>query len=390
LSKKETGQNHPVRVALVAGTLGKGGAEKQLVYLARALKQAGIQVQIYCLSQGEFYEQALVESGLAPVWVGQPGNPVLRVLEIWRKARSFRPQIVQSAHFYTNLYAALAARLLNALSIGAIRSGMNAELHANGRWSRWLVRLPSALIANSQPARENALRTGYPGERIDVLPNVIDLADFDRSTGQKRVPAVPVTGESAIRVVLVARLVPEKRVDRFLRVMALAREQEPRVRGLIVGDGPLRAQLEEQAARLELLPGGIEFLGERHDVPAILNQGHILVLTSEVEGFPNAILEGMAACLPVITTPAGESGSVVEEGQTGYVVPLEDEALFARRIVELARQPELRAQFGLAGRRRVERLYSFESLAGRLLNIYRQFANRQKMPGLVRLLEEKE
>ncbi len=110
-----------LRVAFLAGTLGRGGAEKQLVYMARALQAAGVRVRVYTLGQHEFYEVALRDLGLAPTGVGHAGSPLLRLPTFAWALRRFRPHIIQAAHFYVNLYVALASRLFGSLDIGAIR-----------------------------------------------------------------------------------------------------------------------------------------------------------------------------------------------------------------------------------------------------------------------------
>ena len=118
---------------MVAGTLGQGGAERQLVYMVRALCDGGANVRVYCLTQGEHYEQALVDAGAAPVWIGRSAAPPLRVMALFRELRRFRPHIVQSAHFYTNLYVRLAAPLAGAIDVGASRSDVVHEVLYNGR-----------------------------------------------------------------------------------------------------------------------------------------------------------------------------------------------------------------------------------------------------------------
>jgi glycosyltransferase involved in cell wall biosynthesis len=133
-----------------------------------------------------------------------------------------------------------------------------------------------------------------------------------------------------------------------------------------------------------LLPDGVLFLGQREDVPAVLSRVDLLVLTSAYEGFPNVLLEAMAARLPVITVPAGDAGIVVQDGLTGYVVNPEDpegaggEVAITRgiadRLVCLAQSASLRRQLGDAGRRRVEQLYSFEILPSRLFSLYQEMA----------------
>src|SRR5947209_4015768 len=111
-----------LRVALVAGTLVQDGAEKQLVYMVRALREAGADVQVCSLSRGEFYEGVLADLGVPPRWIGKRRSPWLRLASLIGVLWKFRPHIVQSAHFYTNPYATISARFLGAVPIACSRS----------------------------------------------------------------------------------------------------------------------------------------------------------------------------------------------------------------------------------------------------------------------------
>jgi glycosyltransferase involved in cell wall biosynthesis len=164
-------------------------------------------------------------------------------------------------------------------------------------------------------------------------------------------------------------------VDLFLEAIAAARRSIPRVRGLVVGDGPARAAAEERALSLGLLPRHVTFLGERSDVPALLRTADMLLLSSDEEGFPNVLLEAMAAGLPVVTRPAGDAAAVVKQGETGFVVPGGAEEL-AERVALLARAPELRRRMGEQGRRRALDEYGIGKLCSRLLAVYRDLAGR--------------
>ena len=373
------GDRQRLRVALIVGGLGKGGAEKQLVYMARALLRSDVDVRVFCLTKGEYYEPALEELGIAPRWIGRFSPPPLRVLSVVAALRSFRPHIVQSTHFYANLYAVMAGRAYRAVSIGSIRSDAVYEMRTNPVFGPLLLRGPSVLIANSIAAKLNASSRGLQPESITVLPNVIDLPAFDAQAG-----AVPPRDDlqEGATVIVVCNLRPKKRVDRFLRALALARREVPGLTGMVVGDGPMRESLETEAGALGLLPGGISFVGHRNDIPALLRKAQIYLMPSELEGFPNVILEAMAASLPVITTPAGDAGRIVVNGITGYVDGFDDIEDIAEHMVSLCRSGEERARFGRAGRRRVEELYSFDVLGERLLAAYKGIAGR---PGNERL-----
>ncbi|HEX2978984.1 MAG TPA: glycosyltransferase family 4 protein, partial [Anaerolineaceae bacterium] len=184
----------------------------------------------------------------------------------------------------------------------------------------------------------------------------------------------------------VARLVAVKRLDRFLQGLAIAREKNPRIRGVIVGDGPEKQNYQALAEHLGLTPDGVSFAGLQLDVPNWLNRADIFCLTSDQEGFPNVILEAMAAGLPVITTPAGDADTVVQEGITGTIIAMDDGQDLAGRLVQLASDPDLRTRMGAAGRHRVETVYSYESLASRLIQAYQKMALLRKNQPVLRAL----
>jgi glycosyltransferase involved in cell wall biosynthesis len=372
-----------LRIALVAGTLARGGAEKQLFYMARALVGAGVHVRVYSLQRGEFFETELQRIGIPPIWIGRHTHPMVRTATLVRALANFRPHIVQSAHFYTNLYVTIAALVHGAVGIGALRSSGHYEASGNGGWGRWLLRLPPALLANSQAGRSNAESLGIRPEKVYVVPNVIDLTAFDRAAEQGEVPA---QAPSRVVVVSVATHLPVKRLERFVAALARARAEVPSLVGVMIGAGPENDRLRALARALGLSSQDVSFLGARDDVPRQLRGADLLLLTSDMEGFPNAILEAMGAQLPVITTPAGDAGLVVQDDVTGYVVPFEDVEQIAERVVRLARSPELRRSFGRAGRLRVEQCYSYEQLAASLLGTYRSIAAERGHERLLRLI----
>lgn len=373
-----------LRVAFLAGGLTRGGAEKQLLYMVRALREAGVSVRVYTLGRGEFYEASFRASGVSPMGVGSGRLPPLRLANFAWALRDFRPDIVQAAHAYVNLYVALVSRLYRALAVGAIRSDGVQELQDLGGWGPLLLRMPAALLVNSETARDNVVGLlGMEASRLHVLPNVIDLAAFETQDLEHRSQSAA-SGE--VVVVAVARHVRSKRLDRFLEALALARRSAPGLKGLLVGAGPERPSLEVLASRLGLGPDGLEFHGPCDDVPGVLAKVDMLALTSDHEGFPNVILEAMAARLPVVCTPAGDAAAVVQNGLTGFVVPFNAVEQLAERLVRLALAPGLRHQLGEAGYARVKARYACGGLAERLLMLYAAMAQRAARGDVLRKL----
>ncbi len=359
-----------LRIAFLAGNLVQAGAEKQLYYMVRALKQAGAEVRVYNLIQGQHYEPLLTELGVTPIWFGQADSPAIRLVRLTNHLRQFRPHIVQAATFFMNIYAGCAGRFCRALAIGSSRSDVYYEIECDRRWAHGLLHTPQTFIVNSEAAKKALQGYGISPEAIALLANAIDITEFDKSG---RLAKPPIAPKSPV-VVAVGRLVPVKRHDRFITALARARELTPSLRGCIIGEGPERSSLEAMAQQYKLHAPAIEFLGERSDVAKLLREATMMALTSEHEGFPNVVLEAMAARLPVVTTPAGDAGSIVLDGVTGYVVDFTDTEVMAQRMVQLAHSCELRQSLGEAGRKRVEHFYSHEKLAERLIEIYRQLA----------------
>lgn len=373
-----------LRVAIIAGTLGHGGAEKQLVYLAKALAQAGIEVRVYCLTRGEPYEGVLQKEGISIDWFGQFNHPILRVFALINLFRDFRPHFIHSVHFYTNLYAALASRFSGGVAIGSLRSDLDYELSANGFWGPWLLRLPHVIVSNSYTARQRAILFGLNPAKVFVLPNAIDLQAYDRQAAQPFSYRLP---EGRIWVATVARLIEAKRLDRFLRILSRVRQHIPTVGGIIAGDGGLRQHLERQAMALGLIPDGVQFLGHCETVPALLSHIDVFVMTSDHEGFPNGLLEAMAAGLPVVTTSAGDASKVIQDGINGFVIPREDEDAFVDKVMWLAQHPQLRQTMGAMGRQIVATAYSYTDLGKNVLDLYQRIAYSLNLPRVALLVK---
>jgi glycosyltransferase involved in cell wall biosynthesis len=361
-----------LRVAFVAGTLGQGGAEKQLLYMVQCLCQAGVEVVVYTLTQGEYYESKFHELQVPTVWIGLSPNPLIRLFTLIHQLLKFQPQMIQSAHPFANLYAGLAGKVLNITSIGAMRSSWQHSKAENGVWSRLILSLPTAIIVNSQAARDELVESKLiKAQKLFFLPNVIDLSSF---TNPCSAASLSSNCNQNITVILIGRLISVKRVDYFLQALVKAKAQVPALKGTIVGDGPERLALQQLATELELPLSAVTFLGARQDVATLLAEADLLVLSSDSEGFPNVLLEAMAAELPVITTKVGDADKVVQHEHTGYTIPPGDVVGLTAKMIELAQSATLRQQMGKAGRKRVEKLYSLEQLNKHLLTIYEQIA----------------
>lgn len=360
-----------LKVAFVAGTLGQGGAERQLFYIVAALKNAGAHPRVLCLTRGEHWQKRIESIGVEVAWVGQSRLRALRLLKIIRALQRDRPDVIQSQHFYTNIYAAAAARVLGLPEIGALRNDAIEEITSNpGYLGRQSLTMPRAIAANSTAGIENAVKLGAERKRLYLLPNVVDTSLFrPRSDARK----------GAVRLLMVARLVRAKRVDRFIRLVAELRHRtKDPVEGAVAGDGMLRPALEDQANESALDQDAFRFLGRVDETNLIYHDADILIVTSDREGTPNSVLEAMASGLPVVATRAGGLPDIVSDGETGYLVDPGDEIALLSSVLNLVQDPEKRRQFGVRARARVEKYYALERLPDHLLHFYAAVLSAQQ------------
>ncbi len=349
-------------VCFVAGTLGLGGAERQLFYMIKVLHNAGTRVRVLSLTQGEYWEDRVRELGVPVSWVGENPSRAMRLLRITRSLRKAPPDLLQSQHFYTNLYAAAAARVLGAREVGALRSDALSEVRLTGGVLGPLsIRVPRVIAANSKLGLQNALVLGASAKRLQMLPNVVDTRYFEPGPRQKRTP---------VRLIA-AGMRSEKRIDRFLSVVdQLHRELGPsRIGAMIIGDGADRVRLQQRAVALGL-SDVVQFRGAMAISPDVYREADILVLTSEYEGTPNVVLEAMACGLPVVAFRVGGVPDLVTDGETGFLLDPGDESGMAQALRTLVDQPDLRTFMGDRAREYVERQHSLEQLPHFLRALY--------------------
>jgi glycosyltransferase involved in cell wall biosynthesis len=352
-----------LKVCFLAGALGQGGAERQLYYMLCTLQQHGAEPRVLCLTRGEFWEDRIRELGVPVRWVGANRSRIRRVRQIMAELRANPPDLLQSQHFYTNIYVTAAARALGLREIGALRNnGINEVGEFSRLFGRFSLRAPRVIAANSRSGIENAVTLGVPRSRLRFLPNVVDTSQF---TPSRRLD------NKAVQLLTVGRMVPQKRFDRFLRTLARvrARSRTP-VRGAIVGDGPLRVQLESYAATLALVPSDLQFHAVEPEMASVYQDADVLVLTSDWEGTPNVVLEAMACGLPVVATRVGGLTDILRDGETGRLVEPNDEVGLAAAVLQLVTNSEKRRAYGRRAREFVEQYHALPRLASDLGGLY--------------------
>jgi glycosyltransferase involved in cell wall biosynthesis len=171
-------------------------------------------------------------------------------------------------------------------------------------------------------------------------------------------------------IVGVGSLFSFKRWDTIIRVVRQVRSQGYDCTVIIAGDGPERGSLERLARDLGI-EEHVKLIGLTSDVPELLNQSRILVHASETEGCPNAVMEAMACGRPVVAMQAGDIPSLVEDGETGFVIRQGDEQTFGQKVLRLLSDDNLCRKMGLAARAKAEHEFGLERLVSETLDAYR-------------------
>jgi glycosyltransferase involved in cell wall biosynthesis len=349
-------------ITFLAGTLGRGGAERQLIFMLRALKDAGVSTRVLCLTSGESFESQIRDLGVPIKWVGQQRSRLLRLRTIAATIAEEPPDILQGVHFYTNLYVGVASRLCGMKSIGAIRSDLRSEIKVNGIAGHGHFRSPHFLITNSALSRAHAIDAGKNPDRVFFVPNAVN---------EKELNGKEANGHQEIKLLFVGRLSTEKRPDRFLRVAANVFRCVPdrTIKATLVGDGPLRASLESMAVRMGLQRDRLEFLGVQENIDPFYQQADILISTSDWEGTPNVLLEAMAHGVAIAATKVGGTPEIVT-GERGLTVPPDDERGLTNAAIRLVIDQELRMRLARNGRDYISQFHSPAKLQKNLLNTY--------------------
>ncbi len=350
----------PPDVLFVITTLQVGGSERQLALLASTLAKAGMTVAVYSLVDGPLrnaLQQNGVEVVLAPKSAGVTpvSVPVAALHLLWFMLRR-RPRIVHfflPAAYLTGAPMAVLARVpLRVMSRRSLNTYQrNSLVRAIERRCHGFMH---AVLGNSQGVVKQLIAEGVAPAQLGLIYNGINDSDFAQAGPRADIRAQLGVPSQALVLCIVANLIPYKGHRDLIDALALAAPRLPADWRLLVAgrDDAIGGTLRTQAQQLGLA-GNILFLGARDDIPALLGASDIGVLSSHEEGFANAILEGMAAGLPMVVTRVGGNAEAVVEGETGFVVPPRDSKSLSEAIVRLAQDADLRARFGSAGRQRV-------------------------------------
>ncbi len=371
-----------------------GGLENGVVNLINHMPQSTYRHAVIALTEvvPEFSRRIQRENVQLVALGKAPGHALKLYPRLVTLLRQLRPAIV-----HTRNLAALECQ------VAAAVAGVPVRIHGeHGRDSddpdgtrrryQWLRRVYRPFVhhyvaLSRDLASYLVQRVGVPERRIEQIYNGVDLGRFARLTSAREVPSgCPFIEDDLFVVGTVGRMQTVKAQPLLAAAFVQALQRQPKLRSrlrlVMVGDGPLRAQ-----AQAVLAQAGVETLawlpGERADVPDVMRGLDCFALPSLAEGISNTILEAMASGLPVVATDVGGNAELLVDGQTGSLVPSGDVEAMATSIVALASDPVRSAAMGAAGRERVEQCFSLPTMVGAYQRLYdRLLAERHTTPRL--------
>ena len=364
------------RVVHLVYDLIRGGTEGQCARIAMGLAKRGWFHRVAVFHRRGFFLEA-VESACGPVRevaIRHLARPAT-VREVARFAAWLRRERIDLLHAWDADAAIFGQFAAQKAGVKLVTSRRDlGQIYP--RWKLALMRradrVAVRVVSNAEAIREHFVSQGLAANKIAVLPNLMDLEDFDARAPKpfSRADCLP----AGRRMVVVNRLDPEKNTGLLIETLPLVRKEIPDAVLVVVGDGPEMPTLRAKAAAL-----GVEeavcFLGEVTDVPALLRlceAGALVPIRNE--GLSNTIMEYMAAGLPVLATDCGGNRELVSDDETGALVAVD---AFPQRVAEIWRRligdrPAARSM-GAMGRQKVSSGFSPEEALRRFEAFYRLF-----------------
>jgi glycosyltransferase involved in cell wall biosynthesis len=396
-----TADQKKVRVVRIIARLNIGGPAIQAITLTRLLETRGYRTRLVRGREGSDegeMDYLAHELGVVPTLVSSmrrdPGfRDIIALAKLVRILRRDRPQIVHTHAAKGGTLGRLAALIafrrrerrpilihtFHGHSLTGYFSGRTAGFYR--AVERFLAKRTDALVAVSPEVRDDLVRLGVAElERFVVIPLGLDLSGFlDDSDRERRRAALRAEwglGADMELVTLVARLVPIKRVDRFLAVARLLAER-PNIRFVVVGDGQLREQLIGSRDAV-FLGDRVTWAGFRRDMPDVYFASDAVMLTSDNEGTPVSLIEAQAAAVPVVGAHVGGVPSAVRGGETGLLAAAEDVAGLAAAAAAILDDGELARRLATAGRNHAISSFGIERLVTALDELYRRSLRAQR------------
>lgn len=378
-------QERKITVMFLVNYLGVGGAEQQLLELVRGMNKARFQPVVASLYSGGPLESEVREvPGVELISLNRKGKYDFSVLfSVLQLMRQKKVDIIQPFLTPATFFGILPASI-NRIPVKIIteRCGLRKDTSPGNRFYRaaedFLTRFASLVVPNSEAGRSYLLDRGIAPSRIKVIYNGVNLSRLTPDPAKvaqiKEEMQLPHNGKV---IGIVARLHPAKGHDTFLRAAKIISESIPQTRFAVVGDGPLRTDLEYLTRELGVASKVIFFGGQR-DVGSFLSTFDVACLCStDLEGCSNSVLEAMALGKPVVATDVGGNRELVQPDATGLLVPHENPEALVDAVLKCFNRPEWAQTMGRQAQEMVFSRFSQERMVQEYESLYEEALMRK-------------
>jgi glycosyltransferase involved in cell wall biosynthesis len=360
------------RILHLIPTLHRGGAEKQLCLLAAGLQRAGFDAQVCALVEGGPMAETLEAAGIRPTILKRRWQIDPRLFWNLKSLIDYlRPDVIHAWKCSANAYGLAAAV---GCGVRRLVAGFRRiEPVSSALWNsidREIGRRGHGLVANSPSVRDFYVGKGLPEKKFQIISSAVESSLPSTATRRQILDQLELPAESRL-IGLVGPLVPHKRVKDAIWATDLLKVVRKDVHLLIFGDGPHGDRLRKFRDQVRIRDH-VHFLGHRNDVPLFLPHLDLLWSTSAIEGQSSAILEAMAAGVPVVASDIPGTRDLISHNQTGLLVQVGNRAGFAREAHRLLENPDLSLRLGKAGRELVQSEYTVEKMVEKYVSMYQQ------------------
>jgi glycosyltransferase involved in cell wall biosynthesis len=347
--------SEPQTIAIIAGQLVLGGAERQLYLWLSNLDRSRFRPVVVTLHPDceDYWESAIELLDVPLLRIASRRNPLPRLLEIMRALRPYNPQLIHGWHLFASPYAGAAAILLGArASLGSLRSSFDAyrRHRMQSILTEWLT---DGIVVNSASAAERlAPLRRRARRRIYTVPNAVEDEMEERPHARARLSLKYSIPPARLWIGSAGRFVASKRFDLLLEMTALLHRRSEDVHLVLVGDGPLRKGLQAKAQSLDI-SDRVTFTGEVAEARLWMSALDIFCFLSEDEGLPNAVMEAAAAGVPVVAWRTPFLEELLDEGRSAVLVAPGNLQALEEALVSLIHDPAARDRLGRRGRSHV-------------------------------------
>jgi glycosyltransferase involved in cell wall biosynthesis len=363
-----------LRILLLTDEMEVGGTQRQIVYLAKNIDQQRFEPNVLFFRNTSYLVNELRDSRVPVKCIEKNKRIDLQFyLTLRRELKKERYDVIHCFSFTGELWGALANYLVSrAVLITSVRNVY--DWYSRTQWwlKRWIAIQSYRVIANSK------MGAMYAGQKMKLSSGIIKVV----YNGTELRPEITSSERSAIRLefcigsdvvmgLFAGRLVPQKNIFSLLRAVSRLSIIKKKFVLFIAGDGPLRLEVETSIARLGIADQA-RVLGNRDDIPRLIDASDFVVMPSLREGLSNVILEAMAGGKPVVASNVGGNPELVIDRVNGFLYPCGDDNALAACLRRMINDEKLRRNLGEAGRRRAKAEFSIRQMVRTMETIYNE------------------